>query len=114
MNEKLTITQAIITIFASFLIILFTRIIPFVVFNKRNPPALIKFIEKFIPAMIMAILVIYCFKDVTYTKAPYGLPYFICVVIAAILHLCFKNSMLSILGTTVIYMILSRIIPMFF
>lgn len=109
MNGPLSLSDAVIAVIVSALVVLSTRVLPFVVFSKKEPPAIIKFIEKYAPPMIMAILVVYCFKDVEYTTAPYGIPYFICVAAAAVLHLVFKNSMVSILGITLFYMILSRL-----
>ncbi len=109
MNEPLTLGPALVGIFASGLVILITRIFSFIVFSDRNPPRIIRFIEKYSPALIMAILIVYCFKDVNFTSSPFGAPYVICTVLCAVLHLVFKNSMLSILGSTVCFMILSRI-----
>ena len=109
MNSPLTLQQALIAVAASAIVIYITRVSPFLIFRSNRQNKFISFIDKFTPSMIMAILVIYCFKDINYTSAPYGIPYFICTVLTAVLHLTTKNSMVSILGTTVIYMILIHI-----
>jgi branched-subunit amino acid transport protein AzlD len=67
------------------------------------------FIEKYIPPMIMAILVVYCLKDVQITERPWGAPSFIALAVCVGLHLWKHNPMISIFGSTVLYMILIRI-----
>lgn len=109
MNEPLTLTQALIAVAASAVVILATRMISFIVFSGRKPPAIIRFIERYIPAVIMAILLVYCFKDVQFQEWPFGAPYIICTVLCAVFHIAFHNSMLSIVGSTVLFMILSRV-----
>ena len=101
--------QVLIAVFISALVILLTRLLPFVLFSRKNPPSIIKFIEKYIPQMIIAVLAVYCFKDVHFCEKPYGLPFLISCVAVVILHLSAKNSMVSILGGTVLFIILSRV-----
>ncbi len=101
--------QVLIAVFISALVILLTRLLPFVLFSRKNPPSIIKFIEKYIPQMIIAVLAVYCFKDVQFCEKPYGLPFLISCVAVVILHLSAKNSMVSILGGTVLFIILSRV-----
>ena len=109
MNEALTLKAALIASFASGLLILGTRVLPFAVFSKRNPPAIIRFIEKYMPGIIMSVLLVYCLKDVTFTASPFGLPELISIAAVVILHLSLKNSMISIFGGTVLFMVLSRL-----
>ncbi len=105
----LTLGQAIAASFAIALVIFSERLFPFALFSKKDPPALISFIERYIPSMIMAILVIYGFKDVAFSVAPYGIPYILGIAAAVVLHLWLKNPMISIFGSTIIYMILSHL-----
>ncbi|MBO4404551.1 MAG: AzlD domain-containing protein [Treponema sp.] len=109
MNLPLPLDKAIIAVLCSALVIFFTRSISFIVFKNGNPPPVIRFIEKYMPAVIMAILLVYCFKDVEFSHSPFGAPYIICTVFCAAVHLLFNNSMLSIVGSTVLFMVLSRI-----
>lgn len=101
--------HTLLIIIASALIIFATRVIPFWIFSKKELPTFVLFIQKYIPAMIMAILVFYCFKDVDYSDTGNSLIYFLCIILTVILHLLFKNSLISIFLTTIIFMILSRI-----
>ena len=109
MNVPLPLDKAIIAVIFSALVILFTRVISFVVFKSGNPPPVIRFIEKYMPSVIMAILLVYCFKDVDFSHSPFGAPYVICTLFCAAVHLIFNNPLLSIVGSTVLFMVLSRL-----
>jgi len=84
----------------------FTRALPFFFFSKKNPPKALLFLEKVFPPIIMTILVFYSLKGVKIEPPNYGLFELIAIVITIILHLIFKNFLLSIIGSTLIYMAL--------
>lgn len=107
---NLSVLNVIIASIISGVIIFSTRAFPFVLFSKREPPAFIRFIEKYIPPMVMAILLVYCFKDIRFSACPYGLPYFIALAATVVLHLWKNNSMVSIFGGTILFMILHKIL----
>lgn len=107
-TEKLSLCSALVAVFASGTVVLATRILPFAVFSKKNPPLFIRFIEKYAPPLIMMVLLVYCFKDVDYSNSAMAVPYFACVAVAALIHVKFRNSMASIIGSTVMYMVLTR------
>ncbi len=83
-----------------------TRITPFLFFRKKEPSAMIKYIEWNMPVMIMVILVFYALKDVKWDIYPFGIAEIIGVVIAIFVHIKFKNALLSIFLATISYMIL--------
>lgn len=83
-----------------------TRVIPFILFAKKEPSPLIKYIEWNMPVMIMVILVFYALKDVQWALYPYGIAELIGIAITIISYLKYKNALLSIFLATVIYMIL--------
>ena len=105
----------IIVIFVCALIIFSERAFPFVLFSKTNPPKIIKIIQKFIPTMVISCLLVYCLKDVTFTDKN-GLylkgfiPSFSALFVTLGLQLWRKNTLLSILCGTVIYMVFLRIL----
>ena len=107
MKESYSLLMALAAIFVSGAVIYGTRLFPFVAFSRKNPPAIIRFIEKYTPSLIMAVLVVYCFKDTSFLSSPFGIPHL--VVATVVIHLAFKNSMVSIFSSTVIFMVLSRI-----
>jgi branched-subunit amino acid transport protein AzlD len=91
------------------LVILATRAFPFVLFSRRDPPRAIRFVERFIPPMVMAVLVVYCLKDVAWTTWPSGIRELVALALVTALHLWKKNAMLSIFGGTAFYMILRAV-----
>jgi branched-subunit amino acid transport protein AzlD len=84
----------------------FTRALPFVFFAKRRPPSIVVFLEKYIPPMVMMILVVYCLKDIDMTASPYGIPEIVSVVFVVIIHMLVRNPLVSIFGGTLLYMII--------
>jgi len=92
------------------LVILATRAFPFVLFSRRDPPKAIRFVERFIPPMVMAVLVVYCLKDIAWTIWPSGIRELAALALVVVLHLWKKNAMLSIFGGTAFYMILRAVL----
>ena len=81
------------------------RCLPFILFRKQIP-AYISYLGEVLPAAIIGMLVVYCLKDTTLTKAPFGAPEMIAAFAVVGLQAWKRNSILSILGGTVIYMVL--------
>ena len=106
---NLTITNAFVATFFSALVIFLTRAFPFILFSSNRVPKTIRFIEKYIPPMIMAVLTVYCFKNVTFSEKPFGAPEFISAIVTVALHLWKRNPMISIFGSTALYLFLLRV-----
>ena len=88
-----------------------TRFIPFLIFGeKRKTPPIIEYLGKVLPCAIMGMLVVYCLKDVSFLSSPYGLPELIACAVVAALHVWKRNSLLSIGGGTVCYMLLVQLV----
>lgn len=85
------------------------RFLPFLVFRKSTP-AYIVYLGKVLPSAIIGMLVVYCLKDVDIKAAPFGLPEFIAAVSVAALQCWKRNSLISILVGTILYMILIRVV----
>ena len=103
----LTTTQTVIIILAVALGTIITRFLPFILFPEKNAvPAYITFLGKALPAAMMGLLVVYCFKGVYFADFPFGLPEFIAIIAIVVLHKWKRNVLLSIGGGTAIYMIL--------
>ena len=102
-NGLLVLTMAVVTALLRFL--------PFLIWNgKRKTPAYVLFLGKYLPYAIMGMLVVYCLKSVEITTFPHGLPELISVAAVALLHIWKKNTLLSIIGGTVLYMILIQVV----
>ena len=81
-----------------------TRLTPFLVFSRGQERALINFIAKNTPPMIMTILVIYMLKGVNYLSFE-GIYTFIAILVTVVFHLYRRNALLSIIAGTVVYMV---------
>lgn len=81
-----------------------TRVLPFLLYRDRIPPAPIRFLEGYFPPVIMTILVFYSLKDIDLHTTPYGIYEISAVAVTIILHLIFKNFLLSIFAATLFYM----------
>ena len=85
------------------------RFLPFIVFRKTVPPY-ISYLGQVLPSAIIGMLVIYCLKDVAWTSAPFGAPELIAAACVVGLQIWRRNSLISILGGTVIYMLLIQLV----
>ena len=85
------------------------RFLPFIVFNK-NTPAYISYLGKVLPAALIGMLVIYCLKDVSMLESPHGIPELIAALSVVVLQAWKRNSLISILSGTVIYMLLVQLV----
>ena len=85
------------------------RFLPFIVFNK-NTPAYISYLGKVLPAALIGMLVVYCLKDVSVIDSPHGIPELIAALSVVVLQAWKRNSLISILSGTVIYMLLVQLV----
>lgn len=89
------------------LVTLFLRSLPFLLFGgKRKTPVFITYLSNVLPYAIMGMLVVYCLRNTNFLAAPHGLPEVIACGAVALLHLCKRNTLLSIALGTVLYMFL--------
>ncbi len=103
--------HAILLIIVVSVVTILLRFLPFIVFNdKKEPPKIITYLGNILPFSVMAMLVIYCFKDISITNFPFGLPEVIAGLIVVLLHIWKKNTLLSIVSGTIVYMLLIQFI----
>lgn len=86
------------------LVNLFTRAFPFLFFTKNHLPKSLEYLQKYFPATIMTILVVYSIKDVDFVNSYYGAKEFISIAFTIAIHLLLKNYLVSIFGGTIFYM----------
>lgn len=86
-----------------------TRFLPFIVFRK-NTPRYITYLGKVLPPAIIGMLVIYCLKDVSLLAKPFGIPELIAAACVVGLQVWKRNSLISILTGTVLYMVLVQMV----
>lgn len=85
------------------------RFLPFLVFRRQVPPY-ISYLGKVLPAAIIGMLVIYCFKDTTLTAQPFGIPELLAATCVVGLQVWKRNSLISILTGTAVYMLLVQLV----
>ena len=104
MHDILLIVMAVLVTMA-------TRFLPFLIFGeKRKTPPIIEYLGTVLPFAIMGMLVIYCLKDASFLRFPYGLPELLACAVVVALHVWKRNSLLSIGGGTVCYMLLVQLV----
>lgn len=104
-------TQTVVMIGAVALGMIVNRFLPFLIFpeNKKVPPY-IAYLGTVLPYAVMGLLVVYCLKGVSLTKAPFGIPEFLGVAFTAGLHYWKGNTLMSISMGTMLYMILLQFV----
>ena len=103
MNSSYTL--AVLLVMA--LVTLMTRALPFLLFGRNDKqPRIILYLGDVLPPAIIAMLVIYCLRGISFAAAAVWAPALIASLAVVILHVWKKNNMLSIMGGTVLYMIL--------
>lgn len=107
----LSTKEGIIVVIVIGVVTFLTRAIPFILFPAgKKKPEYINYLGNVLPYSMIGMLVIYCLKSVKILVYPYGIPELIGVSVVAILHLWKKNILLSILGGTIIYMLILRLV----
>ena len=87
------------------------RFAPFFIFSGDQPvPEVINYLGRVLPYSIMAMLVVYCLKGISFAKAPFGLPEIISVILVAVLHVWKRNTLFSIICGTICYMLLIQFV----
>lgn len=86
------------------------RAAPFLFFMRRRPPGVVDYLQRYIPPMIMTVLVLGSYKGASLAAAPYGIPEISAGLVVAGLHLWRRNTLLSILAGTALYMVLIRVL----
>ena len=104
-------THKILLIVVMTLVTMLTRFLPFLIFRgSAQTPPLVSYLGKVLPYAIMGMLVVYCLKGISFAAVPYGLPEFLGVAAVVLLHLWKRNTLLSIAGGTVCYMLLVQLV----
>ncbi|MBQ3177583.1 MAG: AzlD domain-containing protein [Clostridia bacterium] len=104
----MTELHAVLLVAVTSAVTILLRFLPFAVFSgNRKTPAYVTYLGKVLPYAIMGMLVVFCLKGVS---APYGIPEAIACVLVILLHVWKRNTLISILGGTVCYMVLVQMV----
>ena len=107
----LTTVQILAIILAVSLGTQMTRWLPFLLFpEKKEPPQVVTDLGRLLPPAMMGLLVVYCFKNVSWLSGSHGAPELLATAAVVGLHLWKKNVLLSIAGGTALYMVLLQVV----
>ena len=86
---------------------LMTRILPVLIFGRgEKVPDYILYLGKVVPFTAMGLLIVYCLKDVPVLESPHALPELIALAVVSGTYLWKRNSILSVVIGTAVYMLL--------
>ena len=103
--------RAVLLVAVMALVTALLRFLPFWTFGgKRQTPAVIDYLGKVLPGAIMAMLVIYCYKGANPSAFPFALPELLAGGAVVLLQLWRRNTLLSIVAGTALYMLLLRVV----
>ena len=97
-----------ITIAACTAATMLTRFLPFLIFSSKDqqPPEVVRYLGRVLPPAIMAMLIVYCLKGVSFATPAGWVPALLSCGAVVLLHLWKGNDLLSIFGGTILYMAL--------
>ena len=99
--------HAMIVIVVMGLAVLAARIVPVLIFGRgEKVPEFIMYLGRVVPYTAMGLLIVYCLRDVPVLEAPHALPEIISLAVVTLTYLWKRNSILSVVIGTVLYMFL--------
>jgi len=106
-----TTGRAIAAIAVMAVVTFLTRALPFLLFGRGSQvPRVVLYLGKYLPPAVIAMLIVYCLRGISFSTPSGWLPSLIAAAAVVVLHLWKKNNLLSILGGTILYMVLVQTI----
>ena len=104
---QLTAAETLASIAVMSAVTFLTRALPFLLFDRgEHPPKIVLYLGKVLPPAIIAMLIVYCMKGVTFSTPAGCIPTLLAGAAAVLLHLWKGNDLISIFGATGLYMVL--------
>ena len=105
-------TMQIAALVAAMAVVTFlTRALPFLLFGRGGePPKVVLYLGRFLPPAVIAMLIVYCYRNTSFPDPGGWAPGLIAGLAVVLLHVWKKNNMLSIVGGTILYMILVQMV----
>ncbi len=92
------------------LVTAFLRFLPFAAFSRRETPPVVAYLSRVLPAATMAMLVVYCLRQVSFASPVTWLPELIASAVTVLSYVWRRSTILSIVGGTVCYMLLVQLV----
>ena len=86
------------------------RFAPFLLLRGRETPKFIAYLGRVLPYAIMGMLVVYCLRDTGFAAVSNWMPQLIATALVVALHVWKKNTLLSIIAGTALYMFLVQVV----
>ena len=86
------------------------RFLPFFLLGNRKTPAFVTYLGRVLPFAVMGMLVVFCLKNVSFVTAPFGAAELIAGATVVGLHVWRRNTLLSVLVGTAVYMLLVQLV----
>lgn len=104
---QLTAAETLASIAVMSAVTFLTRALPFLLFDRgEHPPKIVLYLGKVLLPAIIAMLIVYCMKGVTFSTPAGWIPTLLAGAAAVLLHLWKGNDLISIFGATGLYMVL--------
>ena len=89
-----------------------TRFLPFLIFSSKEqqPPEVVRYLGRVLPAAIFGMLIVYCLKGVSLTSGSHGIPEAIAIGVTVTLHKWKHQTLVSIAGGTLCYVLLVQMV----
>ena len=108
----MTTAQMFLTIAMGTVATMITRFLPFVVFSSKDqqPPEVVRYLGRVLPAAIFGMLIVYCLKGVRVFAGSHGIPEALAIAVTIALHKWKHETLLSIAGGTLCYVLLVQLV----
>ena len=71
-----------------------TRFLPFLLFDRgESPPRIVLYLGRVLPPAIIAMLIIYCLRGVSFASPAGWVPQLVCMAVVVALHLWKHNNL---------------------
>ncbi len=106
----MTDLHGILTVAVIALVTAALRFLPFAVLRRREVPKFIAYLGTVLPFAIMGMLVVYCLRNISFGAVSAYLPELLACGLVVGVHVWKRNTLLSILSGTVLYMVLVQLV----
>ena len=108
----MTAVQMGLTIAACTAATMLTRFLPFLIFSSKEqqPPEVVRYLGRVLPAAIFGMLIVYCLKGVSFATGSHGIPEAIAIGVTVALHKWKHQTLVSIAGGTLCYVLLVQMV----
>lgn len=107
----MTVLHGLLLVGVIALVTLLIRSAPFLLFPAdQATPGWVVYLGRVLPSAVIGMLIVYCLRDATLLSFPYAIPEGAALLTVVLLHLWKRNTLLSIAGGTVLYMVLVQLV----